>query len=111
MCVFGVLAGLMACGDDDGSDGNNTKDAGGIVKPIDGGVVDSSAGNIDANVNPGNDSGQNNNTQTGDCVSGTPTKLTDFLNHCTTSNVVTVSKPMLGIPAALLDSNGNVLPL
>ncbi|HEY6881706.1 MAG TPA: hypothetical protein VI299_26950 [Polyangiales bacterium] len=104
MCVFGVLASLVACGDDDG--GDNPVDSS-VVTPIDAGRPDSSV-NMDAQVAP-NDSGTT--PMTGDCVSATPTKFVDFLNRCSSSNVVTVTKPTLGIPAALLDSNGNVLPL
>jgi hypothetical protein len=45
---------------------------------------------------------------TGDCFSGTPAKMEDFLNRCTQSQTTTKT---LGVPAALLTAAGGVQPL
>ena len=105
--AFCLLAALGACGDDKDDD---VKDAGpGVIIP----VVDSGtpvAPGTDSGtpvVTPGTDSGTPM-TPAGDCFTGTPVKMEDFLNRCTTAASPTKT---LAVPAALLNGDGTVKPL
>lgn len=112
LLVLGALAGMAACGDD--SDGGNTdgqKDAGQLV-PLDAGSIDSGTPTTDSStpVTPGSDSGTPP-VMTGDCFTGTPSKMTDFLNRCTTSDVQSPMKTLSPTVQALLNADGTVKPL
>jgi hypothetical protein len=116
--AFSLLAVLGACGDDKDSD---VKDSGpGVIIP----VVDSGA----PVATPGTDGGTTPVTPvadggttpvtptadggttptTGDCFTGTPVKLEDFLNRCTTAATATKE---LAVPPAFLNADGTVKPL
>jgi hypothetical protein len=103
LCVLSALAGLAACGDDSGDDGDKNVDAGPPVKQMDAGKPDSSTPTLDSST-PAADS----STPTGPTTKVT---MADFLNATSPSKVQTPNKPTLGIPPALLDANGNVQPL
>lgn len=117
LIALGLLAGFSACGSDDNSP-SNPVDAGGpsVIKPVDSGIPSNTTpdagpamttttgdGGTTA-VTPGADGGM---TMSGDCFSGTPVQMVDFLNRCTTSQTTTKT---LAVPANLLN-NGMVLPL
>lgn len=115
--AFCLLAVLGACGDDKDDD---VKDAGpGVIIPVvdsgtpvtpgtDSGTPVVTPGTDSGTpVTPGTDSGVPV-TPAGDCFTGTPVKMEDFLNRCTTAASPTKT---LAVPAALLNADGTVKPL
>ncbi|MDB4976416.1 MAG: hypothetical protein JWN48_4757 [Myxococcaceae bacterium] len=111
LLALSVLALASACGDDNSSpaaDGgppvvvrpvldSGTPDSGVIVTPTtDGGTP----------VAPTTDSGTP--VTPGDCFTGTPMVMTDFLNRCTSAQTTTKT---LAVPSALLTADGGVVPL
>lgn len=103
LCVLSVLAGISACGDDDGGDNPGSKDSGPPITVMDAGIPDTGAPSIDAFVPP---------SDTGVVVppTGTPKTMLEFLNAPTTADVQNPTKT-LAVPAALLTPSGGVLPL
>lgn len=100
LLVLGAFAGASACGGDDDT-----------TAPVNGGpgVVLLDASTPDAG-NRGGDGGVTS-PSSGNCPAAAKTTMADFLNGCSPTKVQTASKPTLGLPAGLLDSNGNVQPL
>ena len=127
LLALSLVAGLSACGDDSNSP-SSPVDAGPsvVLKPVDagtpvsttnpdGGPVVTTTPNGDAGtpvvVTPGVDGGITTPTTCGtatDCFCGTPVKMVDFLNRCTTAQTTTKT---LAVPANLLTPTGDVMPL